>query len=398
MNATSPPRPRPLLSSLARVVAALQWLWRSDLDLRPGRSVWLAAALSAAGFLLWLIPQDVVRDFDTMAGAESVRVFYMVKDLAVAQADSSLAFWLVALAIGRALFNVLVGVLDLVLYRRVTGKPFDHASMLNISIVNAAMVFTGLFTLFNPALRELLDAYDRLIAHIPTVVELNGAVALLLAALIGDFCFYWSHRACHSVRLFWNLGHIYHHRNRNLTQLTCAIEPPSLLLQAAGGLSLLLLPLLSKLFTTDIAAAGWALLALMVFDTWTDPSHSPVMYALEARSRVLRSLRWVLVTVGVHFTHHSCEIEGKYGTGCNFGARLTIWDRLFGTYVEPGREIPRTGLFDPAADFCVNPLRYLLQPFARMGLELWRNAPCHWGHIVFGSTDYEPPVQIRFSR
>lgn len=387
--------PRDGAHPLRRIAAAL---WRSDL--RFARSGWqrVALALAALGALaLWLLPQAVVNDPLSLLHAQSVRIFYMVDDLQLSQLPSSFAGLLVAIAVGRAIFVIIVGLLDLLLYRRVTGRAFDWESMINVSLVNGFLMLSGVFVLANDGLRSLLAHYDRLLASVPTLVDLNGALALVVAALIGDFCFYWSHRLCHSNRFLWNLGHIHHHRNRNLTQLTCAIEPPLMLLQAAGGISLLMLPLLSKLFTTDIHSAGLALIVMMLADTWTDPSHSTAMYALESKSRLLKSLRRVLVTVGVHFVHHSREVEGRYGTGCNFGARLSIWDRLFGTYAEPGDAIPETGLFDPKADLCVNPLRYLLLPYARMGLELRGNALRDWPRILFGRVDYEPPNPVRMS-
>lgn len=381
-----------------RIGAALRRLWRADI--RFGRSgaqrLWLGLA-AFAGIALWLWPQDIVSDIGALTGAEAVRVFYMVADLGLDDVGGSMARLLLWLAVVRAGFVILVGLLDVALYRRVTGRPFDWESMINVSIVNAVFIALGGLAILQFPFADALRAYDALLARVPTLIDLHGAVALAAAALIGDFCFYWSHRLCHGNRFFWYLGHIYHHRNRSLSQLTTAIEPPFRLLQASGALSLLLLPLLSKLFTTDIASAGVALVVLMLIDTWTDPSHSPVMYRLESKSRALRALRLVFVTVGVHFMHHAREAEGPHGTGCNFGARLTIWDRLFGTYVEPVAHIPDTGLFDPRADACVNPLRYLLLPPLRMLLELRANPLRSWPKILFAHTAYEPPNRIDMS-
>lgn len=378
-----------------RIAAAL---WRRDIAF--ARRGWQRIALivcALGGVALWLLPQTVVTDTASLLRVESVRIFYMVGDLSLSKVSDSFATWLVAIALARAAFVVAIGLLDMATYKRIVGRPFDWESMINVSLVNAFFIFSGVFVLANDGLRALLTHYDRLLAQVPTLIDLNGALALIVAALIGDFCFYWSHRFFHGNRFFWNLGHIYHHRNRNLTQLTCAIEPPLLLLQAAGGLSLLLLPLLSKLFTTDIAGAGIALLVLMIADTWTDPSHSTFMYWLESKSRALKALRKVFVTVGVHFVHHSRDVHGPKGTGCNFGARLTVWDRLFGTYVEPQDAIPASGLFDPHADACVNPLRYLLLPYVRMGAELRRNTLRHWPKILFGPVGYEPPNPVAMS-
>ncbi len=397
-GAVPPEAHRPVRHAVQRIGTALQWLWRADIRFaRSGvQRLWLVLA-SLAGIALWLWPQDIVSDIGALTGAEAVRVFYMVADLGLADVDSSMARLLLWLAVARAGFVIVVGLLDMALYERITGRPFDWESMINVAIVNAIFIVLGGLALLHLPIVEAMQAYDALLAHVPTLIDLHGALALVLAALIGDFCFYWSHRLCHGNRFFWYLGHIYHHRNRGLSQLTTAIEPPFKLLQASGALSLLLLPLLSKLFTTDIASAGIALVVLMLVDTWTDPSHSPAMYRLESKSKALRALRLIFVTVGVHFMHHARESEGPHGTGCNFGARLTLWDRLFGTYVEPTAHIPETGLFDPHADACVNPLRYLLLPPLRMVLELRANPLRTWPKILFAHTSYEPPNRIGIS-
>jgi sterol desaturase/sphingolipid hydroxylase (fatty acid hydroxylase superfamily) len=374
-------------------------LWRGDLKFR--RTGWqfallVAAAAAAVVYGAW--QQDVIHDFSAMAGARVAYVFYMVPALDLGTQDRPLAELLVWIAIGRALFDILCAWLDMVFHKRITGRPFDWESMINVALVNGLFSCAAFFAVLNQPVRRFLAHYDALVAQVPTLVDLNGSVALAAAVLIGDFCFYWSHRLCHETRCFWNLGHINHHRNRNLTQMTCAIEPGWLPLQAAGGAALLLLPVLSKLFTADIRDAGAALAVLMVIDALVDPSHSIFMYWVESKSRVLRALRHVFVTVGVHYMHHSCEVTGPHGTGANFGARLSIWDRLFGTYVEPTGQLPRTGLFDPHADLCVNPLRYVVLPYLRMGLELRRNRVSDWPFILFGSTDYEPPNPVPLSR
>jgi len=45
-----------------------------------------------------------------------------------------------------------------------------------------------------------------------------------------------------------------------------------------------------------------------------------------------RWLEWVLVTPRYHHIHHSNRPEHH---GANLGSRLTIWDQIFGTYVDP---------------------------------------------------------------
>jgi hypothetical protein len=93
----------------------------------------------------------------------------------------------------------------------------------------------------------------------------------------------------------------------------------------------------------------------------------------------------------VHFTHHAREERYNICNGSNFGARLTIWDRLFGTYAEPPNYIPEVGLYGDKADYCKTPLRFVLDPYVRLYQELKQNNVRYWPAILFGSTAYNPP-------
>ena len=271
--------------------------------------------------------------------------------------------------------------------------------MINIAFVNVIFLSLAIFSLFNPLIESGLVYYEKLIAKVPTLFELNGVVALILVCIIGDFCFYWSHRWCHNIRFFWNLGHVNHHRNRNLTSLTFGIDPQSLIVNAAGGKSfmLILLPFFLKLFSLNFLDAGWFLVVAMFFDILIDPSHSTTLYDLERKFKPLKMLRYVFVTTGVHFVHHAREKKFEIAGGCNFGSRFTIWDRLFGTYAEPPEYIPESGLFSDETDYCVNPIRYVVYPHVRMFKELKQNKIKYWPKILFGPTTYDPPVPVDIS-
>jgi exosortase len=74
-----------------------------------------------------------------------------------------------------------------------------------------------------------------------------------------------------------------------------------------------------------------------------------------------RLLRRILVTPSQHAVHHS-DLQPE--TDSNYGSVLTIWDRLFGTYVDPqDARIPRFGLdyFRRPSDARLR--RVLQQPF-----------------------------------
>jgi sterol desaturase/sphingolipid hydroxylase (fatty acid hydroxylase superfamily) len=48
----------------------------------------------------------------------------------------------------------------------------------------------------------------------------------------------------------------------------------------------------------------------------------------------LGRLAWLFVTPAYHRVHHAADIELQNG---NFGLILTIWDRMFGTYLDPAQ-------------------------------------------------------------
>lgn len=372
-----------------------RYLWDADLHLeRRGPRAILFVALSGLAVVAQLCLLGPGGNIPKILSPDQVRIFLNVKPASLSDFDASVASLLVAMGLARIAFASVIGLADIALYRRLTGRPYDWDGLLNFAVVNALFLHTGLFTVMNPAFEAALAHYRALADHLPTLINFGGPAAILCACLIADFCFYWSHRWCHGIRLFWNLGHINHHRASDLSQLTVAVDPPALFLDAAGGrvFALLLVPLLTKLFSVDARDCVWALLAAMLIDALANPSHSVALYEIELRSRALRALRLVFVTPAVHFTHHSREKRHDIACGCNFGARFALWDRLFGTWAEPPAYIPPTGLFDDNADYCRTPLRFVFHPCVRMFGELRRNEWRHWPAIVFGPAAYEPPI------
>jgi sterol desaturase/sphingolipid hydroxylase (fatty acid hydroxylase superfamily)/fucose permease len=370
------------------------WLW--DKDIRLGRTrthLVLLAVLSAAAVVTELAFHHKVADVLDLLRARSMLILYNVQEVALGDVEAPITSWIIVAGVARIVFGVLVAIADLLFYKRITGKPFDWEGMVNVAAVNAMFLLTALLTFSNPAIAGLLRRYQDLVQRVPTLVDLHGALALVAAGLIGDFCYYWSHRLSHKIRFFWNLGHINHHRTENLSQLTQAVDPQSYLLDTAGGkvFVLILLPFITKLFSLDMRGSGWAFIVFIAIDAWTNPSHSVVLVYAEIRLRFLRVFRSVLVTPGVHYIHHSREQAHNISDGSNFGARFVFWDKLFGTYVEPPPYIPETGLYGDKVDYCRTPVRYVFAPYVKMLGELWHNKPRHWPAIVFGSTEYTPP-------
>jgi sterol desaturase/sphingolipid hydroxylase (fatty acid hydroxylase superfamily) len=373
------------------------YAWEKDIHLRGSYTkILILCVASLLALLSELLFRYHLSALPKVLSLRAITVYDNVDKVLTSDVSGPIAKALLIATAFRLAFSAVIALLDIAFYKKITGDDFDYEAMINIAIVNAVFIFTTIFVFLNPLISHFINLYVRALSVVPTIAHLNGVAALIVACLVGDLCFYWSHRWGHSIRFFWNLGHVNHHRSHKLSQLTNAADPPSLLLNITGGqvFVLLLLPFVTKLFSLDIREAGWVLVAALIFDALADPSHSVVLTHLETRSRTLRALRWIFVTPGVHFTHHARAEEFNISDGCNFGARLTIWDRLFGTYAEPPNHVPEVGLFDEDADYCKNPIRFLFGPWVRLYGELKQNNIRHWPFIFFGSTLYAPPNPV----
>lgn len=153
-------------------------------------------------------------------------------------------------------------------------------------------------------------------------------VAIPLAIVACDFVGYWVHRAFHTVPLLWRM-HANHHATRELYVLVSTIDGP------------LMVFCIRALRAATAAALGFsadAVFALAVFDAWQ---------GISSHVGVDTDNRWlarVLTTPQTHRVHHSSD-PSHAG---NYGLLLTLWDRVFGTWVAPAAEMPPLGLTAPS--------------------------------------------------
>lgn len=141
-------------------------------------------------------------------------------------------------------------------------------------------------------------------------LPMAARIALLL--LIGELFWYWGHRLQHKSGLFWRF-HSTHHVPTKLNALKASRNHPvdMLFLTIIGYLPLVLLGAKSK----DLM---WAALIQSIVNV---ASHANV----PVRGGVFG---WFFATPDYHRIHHSSIIEESK---TNYGCRLLVWDRLFGT-------------------------------------------------------------------
>lgn len=149
----------------------------------------------------------------------------------------------------------------------------------------------------------------------PTWIEIT------LAVLILDFAIWAQHLITHKVPILWRL-HRVHHADRDFDVTTAIRFHPveialSMLLKI--GLVYLMGPAALAVVLFEIILNGTAMFnhANLRMPLWLD-----------------RWLRLVLVTPDMHRVHHSIH---RHEHDSNYGFSLSIWDRMFRTYVaQPG--------------------------------------------------------------
>lgn len=170
-----------------------------------------------------------------------------------------------------------------------------------------------------------------------------------LLLIAQDFCYYWSHRSHHIVRILWAC-HVVHHSSQRFNLSTALRQPWT------GATS--------WVFYVPLVLAGVhpAVLAFcgsvnLVYQFWIHTE------------RIDRLPRWfeaVFNTPSHHRVHHASQ--GSY-LDRNFGGVLIVWDRLFGSFA-PERERCVYGLTKNISTY--NPLRVAFHEYAAIARDVRR--------------------------
>ncbi len=143
-------------------------------------------------------------------------------------------------------------------------------------------------------------------------------VAFIVSFLVLDFAVWLSHLASHKVPVFWRL-HRMHHSDIDFDVSTAIrFHPIEIILSMVWKYAIVLLmgaPAASVL-VFEIVLNGGAMFNHSNFKLplWLD-----------------KYLRLLIVTPDMHRVHHSI-IPGE--TDSNYGFNLSIWDRMFRTYID----------------------------------------------------------------
>lgn len=207
-------------------------------------------------------------------------------------------------------------------------------------IVN--LVLAGVLFAPASAARPRLEAV--LGIHLPAWPLVDAGLTLAAGFLLLDLLRYALHRCEHAVPLFWRF-HALHHSDPDVDVTTAVRHHPIEYIAASAVYWFALIVL-------DIPAGAALAHGLAVFGI-AAVQHGNVRLP----AGLERLLQPVLVTPDMHRIHHSI---GADEANSNYGAVLSVWDRLFGTYRQITRaqherivfgvsELPRQSGLKPSA-------------------------------------------------
>ena len=188
-------------------------------------------------------------------------------------------------------------------------RRFANIGLWIVNLLLAAFIFEPAET-FRPRLEAVLGI------AFPSWPIANAGLTLLAGFLLLDFLRYAVHRCEHVVPLVWRF-HALHHSDPDVDATTSVRHHPLEYLVASTiyWIALVLL---------DVPAFV-ALVHIIAVFGMTFFQHGNIRLP----ERLEHWLQPVLVTTDMHRIHHSIVFDHS---NCNYGAVLSIWDRLFGTY------------------------------------------------------------------
>jgi len=317
------------------------------------------------------------------------------------------------------LCNYLLSVMSYTQQKKTFGEdmPMDHAAY---QLANLLLLATTALLIIIPAIflsivfdwnmddaRNWMGILENFIVSlpsqldkVPTLINFPPLVAFLTASIMSGFGAYWWHRLGHSWRPMWMLIHRPHHVPERISQLTSVFTDDVAFGVLTKRISIpLIQAIIAKLFTHDSTTiieitAVWTLLGFAFRYALEPISHSIIFYDWSVKHKWIKLGCFAFFSGPYHLMHHSDKKEHQV-VNVSF-TPFYVWDILFGTFVNPTKERPNTGLTH-SPEIYMNPFRIIFSGWAEMYMEFKHNKA--WKDrflILFGSTKYIPPIRYNY--
>jgi sterol desaturase/sphingolipid hydroxylase (fatty acid hydroxylase superfamily) len=146
--------------------------------------------------------------------------------------------------------------------------------------------------------------------------HLPSAVKIIIGLFTVDFVLYWIHRAQHRFDVMWRT-HAWHHSIEQMYWF--AGFRTSFFHSFIYNIPQVIIPVTLLKLTPAEAGIGYSIGILIQFWEHTNLKVN------------VGPLAWLIVTPDYHRIHHSATVH----RGMNLAPTFRIWDRMFGTYVDP---------------------------------------------------------------
>jgi len=188
--------------------------------------------------------------------------------------------------------------------------------LVNFSLVGINMTITRLVEPFLGILLAVFFTQHSI--GLFNQVDLPIAATIIFSIVILDLKQYFFHRASHSLALIWRVHQI-HHSEKELDLTSGYRFHPF-----EAVLSQFFTAILIMAFGMPVEAL---LLVSLLVHFWNFFTHGN----FRINSKLDQYLQWLIVTPSMHRVHHS--LNHQYYDK-NFGNIFSVWDRLFGSYVD----------------------------------------------------------------
>ncbi|MFT4746123.1 MAG: sterol desaturase/sphingolipid hydroxylase (fatty acid hydroxylase superfamily) [Congregibacter sp.] len=190
----------------------------------------------------------------------------------------------------------------------------SNVSLIVLGVVVARlMIPAGLAAVAIYAQNNNLGIYN----HISMTLWLTVPISVVLF----DCLIYWQHRLLHHIPIFWRI-HRVHHADPHLDASTgLRFHPLEIALSLVVKIAAVLI-------------LGAPVLAILIFEISLNATSIFTHSNIKLPVKLDKLLRTLIVTQTMHRIHHSQVVSE---TDSNFGFNLSIWDKLFGSYIEEGQ-------------------------------------------------------------
>ena len=146
--------------------------------------------------------------------------------------------------------------------------------------------------------------------------SLPGALKIFLAVVLADFIIYWIHRAQHRSKLLWRT-HVWHHSAEHMYWFSGFRT--SFLHSFIYNIPQASVPMLVFGLSPIQAGIGYSVGLFIQFWEHTNVNVN------------IGFLKYIFITPEYHRVHHSVGRNSNR----NIGTTFSLWDRMFGTYIDP---------------------------------------------------------------